>query len=142
MGMLVQTRRRGATLVGVMVVGLALTPAAARAADFVVTSTADAVDANPGDGACAAANGRCTLRAAVQEADAASGASTVTIPAGRYRLAIPPTPAAGSGADAGPSHGDPDPSGAVDIRGAGARLTIPHGGGRDPRLAAPRTARA
>src|SRR4051812_45562238 len=121
---------------------LAFLPADASAADLVVTSPADRVDTSVGDGTCAAEGGGCTLRAAVQEADAASGASTITVPAGRYRLAIPAMPAAGSGADAGPSHGDPDPSGAVDIRGAGARLTIPHGGGRDPRLAAPRTARA
>jgi CSLREA domain-containing protein len=34
---------------------------------FVVNSTQDSVDANPGDGVCAASNGTCTLRAAIQE---------------------------------------------------------------------------
>lgn len=39
---------------------------------FTVNSTADAFDANPGDGTCADSENRCTLRAAVQEANAAS----------------------------------------------------------------------
>lgn len=39
---------------------------------FTVNSTADAVDTNPGDGICADSENRCTLRAAVQEANAAS----------------------------------------------------------------------
>jgi CSLREA domain-containing protein len=37
---------------------------------YTVTSTADTPDANPGDGVCADANGVCTLRAAIQEANA------------------------------------------------------------------------
>ena len=40
-------------------------------ATFTVNSTADAVDATLGDGICATATGICTLRAAVQEANAA-----------------------------------------------------------------------
>jgi len=38
---------------------------------FVVNSTVDAPDVNPGDGICADANGNCTLRAAIQEGNAA-----------------------------------------------------------------------
>lgn len=37
---------------------------------FVVNDTADSFDANPGDRICADSNGRCTLRAAIQEVDA------------------------------------------------------------------------
>jgi CSLREA domain-containing protein len=37
---------------------------------LTVDSTADTPDANPGDGLCAAATGACTLRAAIQEANA------------------------------------------------------------------------
>lgn len=37
---------------------------------FVVNDTADSFDANPGDRVCADSNGRCTLRAAIQEVDA------------------------------------------------------------------------
>ena len=42
---------------------------AVQAATFTVNNTADAVDANPGDGVCETALGNvsCTLRAAVQE---------------------------------------------------------------------------
>ena len=44
---------------------------------FTVNSTADTPDANPGDCLCADANGNCTLRAAITEANACSGADTI-----------------------------------------------------------------
>jgi len=49
-------------------------------ASFTVNSTADAPDLNPGDGTCAASAGApiCTLRAAIQEANASAGADTIT----------------------------------------------------------------
>jgi CSLREA domain-containing protein len=54
------------------------------AATFVVNSTADTSDATPGDGVCAAAGGECSLRAAIQEANAHAGADTISfaIPGG------------------------------------------------------------
>src|ERR1700722_16530604 len=60
-------------------------------ATFLVNSTADAPDANPGDGVAAAANGKTTLRAAVMEANAENQSSPVliTLPAGNYKLTIP-----------------------------------------------------
>src|SRR4051794_41769652 len=73
-----------------------MAPGVARAADFTVGSPADQPDASVGDGRCAAEGGGCTLRAAVQEADAAGGASTIAIPARRARPAIPPGPGAGA----------------------------------------------
>ena len=48
---------------------------------FVVNSNADdaqAHDANAGDGVCADARGNCTLRAAIEEANAHAGADTIT----------------------------------------------------------------
>jgi len=48
---------------------------------FVVNSSADVDDANPGDGVCATAGGVCTLRAAVQEANAHPGADTIQLQA-------------------------------------------------------------
>jgi CSLREA domain-containing protein len=36
---------------------------------FTVNSTADTVDANPGDGLCADSKGQCTLRAAIEESN-------------------------------------------------------------------------
>lgn len=49
----------------------------AAAATFTVDSTADAADANPGNGACATAQGDCTLRAALEEANLNRGPDTV-----------------------------------------------------------------
>jgi CSLREA domain-containing protein len=46
---------------------------AVSSADFVVNMTTDIVDAAPGDGVCATAEGECSLRAAVQEANALAG---------------------------------------------------------------------
>ena len=52
---------------------------------FVVKNTGDTVDANPGDGFCADANGNCTLRAAVDEANANQAANDIII----FQLADP-----------------------------------------------------
>lgn len=84
---------------------------------FVVDSTADAPDTFPGDGSCATAGGRCTLRAAVQEAAAGRDGAEITLPAGRYALAV-----AGQGEDRGAT-GDLDVQGTVTIAGAGAGST-------------------
>jgi hypothetical protein len=123
---------RRAALLGA-VATLALAPGVARAAEFAVGSPADAPDANVGDGTCAstAAGGGCTLRAAVQEADAAGAATTIVVPAGRYRLTIAPIPEAGSASDSDAGNGDLDLSGDVTIRGAGVGQTILDGGGID-----------
>ncbi|MGE3181043.1 MAG: right-handed parallel beta-helix repeat-containing protein [Phycisphaerae bacterium] len=44
---------------------------------FVVNTTADTVDADPGDGFCADSDGNCSLRAAIQEANAAGGTELI-----------------------------------------------------------------
>ena len=54
------------------------------AATFTVTSTADAVDAKPGDGVCDDGSGNCTLRASIMEANALPGADTITLAADTY----------------------------------------------------------
>lgn len=56
---------------------------------FTVNSTLDAVDAAPGNGVCATAGGACTLRAAIQEANAFGGNDVITLPVGIYALTIP-----------------------------------------------------
>ena len=90
--MLVAVSRKGSCVVAVaLVAGFLAIAAPARAATFTVTTTVDAVDANPGDGTCASAAGTCTLRAAVGEANATAGADVITIPAGTYQLTIPNT---------------------------------------------------
>ena len=52
-------------------------PAAAAGRIFTVTSTGDAGDANEGDGACDIGGGQCTLRAAIEEANAWPGHDTI-----------------------------------------------------------------
>ena len=50
----------------------------AHAATWVVTSTSNAADTSVGNGICAASGGGCTLRAAIQEANALAGHDTIT----------------------------------------------------------------
>ena len=94
-----------------------LKPARA-AANFAVDSVADAVDALPGDTRCETAAGKCTLRAAVQEANALSGADTITVPAGTFLLTL-----AGSYEDEAAT-GDLDIKESLTISGAGMASTI------------------
>ncbi len=49
---------------------LALLWSPGQAATFTVDSTSNAADSNPGNGVCATAGAVCTLRAAIQEANA------------------------------------------------------------------------
>ena len=72
----------------VVIVGLFAGVNPGDAATFAVDSTADAEDANPGDGVCATAAGPCTLRAAIQEANALPGLDTIVVPAGTYVLSL------------------------------------------------------
>src|SRR5262245_14512396 len=52
-----------------LLVALAMPVGSAQAALFIVNSTADDPDDDIGDGVCANGTGRCTLRAAIQEAN-------------------------------------------------------------------------
>jgi uncharacterized repeat protein (TIGR01451 family)/CSLREA domain-containing protein len=99
--------------------------AAAQAATFVVDSTLDAVDAAPGDGNCADATNHCTLRAAIQEANALPGADTITLNAELYTLTI-----AGAGEELAAT-GDLDISDDLTINGASVAETIIDAGGLD-----------
>ena len=56
---------------------LALLAGCGPAPGFTVNDTGDAADAAPGNGTCATAGGGCTLRAAIQEANAHGGADTI-----------------------------------------------------------------
>ena len=57
-------------------------------ATYTVNSSADAVDATPGDSVCDDGAGHCTLRAAIMEANILLNADTVTVPAGTYTLTL------------------------------------------------------
>jgi len=108
----------------VVALSLALAPAV-RAATFIVTSTADGVDTAPGDGVCTTAAATCTLRAAIQEANALSGADSITLPAGTYALSL-----FGAAEDAAAT-GDLDITGDLTITGAPTGQTIVDAGGID-----------
>jgi CSLREA domain-containing protein len=88
---------------------------------FTVVTTADTPDAQPGDSLCADANGNCSLRAALTEANAlpACGTLTIHLPAGTYTQTL--VAAADENTNAG---GDWDIAHNVVIRGAGAGTTI------------------
>ena len=97
---------------------LLLISASAAAADFVVDTTDDAADATL-DGVCADAEGQCTLRAAVQEANAtAVDPDTIQLPAGKYVLKL-----VGAFEDAAAS-GDLDILGPLTVTGAGAGASV------------------
>jgi CSLREA domain-containing protein len=87
-----------ALFVATLLTALAMTficGSAAQAATFVATPAADAPDATPGDGMCATATDVCTLRAAVQEANALDGPDSIMLQSGTYLLTL-----TGTGEDA------------------------------------------
>ena len=61
-------------------------PLTTQALNFVVTSLSDEPDAAPGNGVCAAWFGGCTLRAAIEEANASPGKDHIDVPIGSYIL--------------------------------------------------------
>lgn len=99
----------------------------AQAAIFTVTSTVDATDIAPGNGLCetAAGNGVCTLRAAIQEANAGGGPHSITLPAGTFTLTL-----AGTGENSSAT-GDLDIMTSLSVIGAGRASTVIDGNGAD-----------
>ncbi len=91
---------------------------------FTVNSTLDLIDIDLMDNMCASMNGQCTLRAAIQSANAAPG-STVLIPAGVFQLAI------GGRGEGLAANGDLDIYADMTIVGAGAHQTVINGGKLD-----------
>jgi hypothetical protein len=111
------------TLGGVwaLVVLLALMPASAGAAlVFDVDSTKDGTDADVGDDTCATAQGKCTLRAAIDQANASPGNDEINLPRGTLKLT---RPAANTGTGDN-STGDLVVSEAVEINGPGPKKTV------------------
>ena len=100
-------------------------PGAVEAATFTVTSTMDQTDVLHGDGVCAAASGACTLRAAIQEANALSGPDTIKLQTGVYMLTL-----AGRSED-GCATGDLDIAGDLTFVGTGTKNTFINGGNLD-----------
>jgi hypothetical protein len=84
----------------------------AHALSFTVNTTTDSHDKTLGDGKCADSNKKCSLRAAIEEADRTNAGVTITVPAGTYVL----NPATGFGELAVTT--------AISITGAGSASTI------------------
>ncbi|HEX8053699.1 MAG TPA: choice-of-anchor Q domain-containing protein [Thermoleophilaceae bacterium] len=93
-------------------------PASAGAATYDVTTTADNLTCNPGN---------CSLRGAIEAANAASGADTINLPAGNYVLEL-------SGGDDDNAVGDLDVNGSLTLNGAGAGTTTVDAGDTEDRV--------
>jgi CSLREA domain-containing protein len=98
----------------------ALSPSPAAGVEFQVNTTEDLYDADPGDGVCADGEGRCTLRAAVEEASALPGPDRILLPPGVYTLQFPVVEDMGFA-------GDLDVRDDLSVEGAGADVTIVDG---------------
>src|ERR671915_480513 len=77
--------------VALLLFGLTVPAPADAALPFTVNNTRDEVDTNPGNGLCQTFSGpgQCSLRAAIQEANASIGADTIIIEPGVYELEVP-----------------------------------------------------
>src|SRR5438034_3664019 len=103
---------------------LSLVAMPGHAVTFVVNTTADTADDVPGDGICADSGGACSLRAAVQEANALAGPDTIVLSAATYVLS-------GAAGDDVALSGDLDITGDLTLTGAATASTIIDGGGVD-----------
>jgi CSLREA domain-containing protein/uncharacterized repeat protein (TIGR01451 family) len=120
----------GLVLAAVLATGLVGAQPALADATFNVTTTRDLPAANPVNG-CATAGGPCSLRSAIQAADAlpaGSGNVTINVPAGNYALTIPPVGSDdASTGDLNITYG----GGTVTVAGAGASSTALDAGAVD-----------
>ncbi len=106
-----------------LLIGSLLHPIAAQA--WVVDTLVDGVDVAPGNGVCATSAGDCSLRAAVQEANASPGPDQIDLDAGIHTLSIP-------GIDEElAATGDLDLRDEVTIQGAGLDVTVVDAGALD-----------
>jgi len=78
----------------VLLFGLLLASASASATTYTVNSIFDTPDTNPGDNVCEATSGgvQCTLRAAIEEANAHAGADTIVFSLGLIAISISGSP--------------------------------------------------
>ncbi|QDT44366.1 putative outer membrane protein pmp20 precursor [Gimesia alba] len=119
--------QRGST----RILGTSVDIGAVEFGTFFVNSDLDTIDANPGDGFAADADGNVTLRAAIMEANALVGDSVIMLGSGTYNLTI-----IGSG-EAAALTGDldiTDTTGTLTILGAGSGQTVINAAGLDDRV--------
>ena len=106
------------------------TSGAAQRPVFTVNTTDDLPDVALRDGVCRDAQGTCSLRAAVMEADVGRGRAAISVPAGHYTLTIPPGSTADNPLiDFDSSHGALKLLRPVKITGDGTRQTVIDGDG-------------
>lgn len=119
---------QGALMLLISIAVLAM-PQKALAVKFVVNSTDDIVDAAPGDGICETAPGShiCTLRAAVQEANAFAGPDKIVLKAKKYVLIAGSEGESGGAGEDASLTGDLDITESVTIAGQGSAYTVVDG---------------
>ena len=66
-------------------------------ATYTVNTTNDTADATPGNGVCADSAGQCSIRAAIEEANADGVTTNINVPAGCYTLTMGPLTLSDSG---------------------------------------------
>lgn len=98
--------------------------AAAKGKTYVVNSTKDTVDADVAVGACKDVHKKCTLRAAIQQANFHPGPDVVVIPAGTFKLTRK------GNTDDADVVGDLDVTDSITLVGAGQGRTIIDGNGK------------
>ena len=102
---------------------------AARAANFVVNTTLDSTDSNLGNGLCGNTEGFCSLRAAIQQANALAGPDTITLGAASYEVTTVQTDPLGLDEEDAAASGDLDVTSEITITGLAPTSTIIEGGG-------------
>ncbi|MCB0976555.1 MAG: CSLREA domain-containing protein [Acidimicrobiales bacterium] len=103
--------------VAALVVGAMSLAACNPVLNLTVDTAADGSDVNPGDGQCATAGGGCSLRAAIDEANATPGFDRITIQPG-----VDPVLSLPGAAEDSNLSGDLDVTGNLDIVGNGATI--------------------
>lgn len=109
---------RLASALGAAIAAGFLSTAPASAATFTVDTTKDGADLTLADSTCAAPGGKCTLRAAISEANAQAGKDDIVLPKGTFKLTLPE---AGSPSN---TEGDLDVTESVEIDGRSASKTV------------------
>ena len=79
-------------------------------ATYTVTTTSDTADTHPGDGICADSANQCSIRAAIEEANADGVTANINVPAGSYALTMGAL--------------TPSDPGGIQLIGAGAGTTV------------------
>src|SRR3569832_2313352 len=122
---------------GRLLICVLFTAGTGYAKDFTVTTPGDGVDANLGDNVCetATGNGVCTLRAAVQQANANGTTNRIILPAnlGEIQLTIQNSVPQQS-SDNIAATGDLDINSNLTISGAGRDVTVINGGNAQDRV--------